>query len=219
MDHAVALVQAYLHVNGYFTIAELPVLVPLTAGGVKSGTDIDLLALRLRGAGGGAAGGAVARCEPDAALGIPDTAVDMLIVEVKEGRAELNRGATSPETLGAALDRFGLDARAEGGMPFRDLEREGEGRWPGDVSVRMLAFGSVVDPRLVTGFRAVSLPHVGRYLSDYLQSEWEALRHAHFKDRAIGLLALFEQVRRIPAEPSDLEAGAGSAPVEGRSRG
>lgn len=26
MDNAVALVQAYLHVNGYFTVAEYPVL-------------------------------------------------------------------------------------------------------------------------------------------------------------------------------------------------
>ena len=50
MDTAVALVQAYLHVNGYFTVVEHPVL-ELRAGQVRTVTDLDVLAYRLPGAG------------------------------------------------------------------------------------------------------------------------------------------------------------------------
>ena len=51
MDNAVALVQAYLHVNGYFTVAEYPVLESLRHGGYRSITDLDILAFRFAGAG------------------------------------------------------------------------------------------------------------------------------------------------------------------------
>jgi len=196
MDHAVALVQAYLQVNGYFTVAEFPVLARLPGGGFKSATDIDLLALRLRGSRGGAVAGG-SDFEPDPELEIPDVSLDVLLIEVKEGRAELNRSAKNPEILRSVLARFGLDDHTSP-KSLSNLERHGEGRWPGDVAVRMLAFGSVVDPAVVRGFRAISLPHVTRYLSTYLDADWEALRHAHFRDAALGLLALFEQVRRTP---------------------
>ena len=42
MDTAVALVQAYLHVNGYFTVVEHPVLESLRAGQVRSVSDADM---------------------------------------------------------------------------------------------------------------------------------------------------------------------------------
>lgn len=51
MDTAVALVQAYLNVNGYFTVVEYPVLEVGSAGQVRTVTDIDILAHRFAGAG------------------------------------------------------------------------------------------------------------------------------------------------------------------------
>lgn len=51
MDPAVALVQAYLRVNGYFTVAEYPVLEATRSGGFQMATDLDLLAFRFPGAG------------------------------------------------------------------------------------------------------------------------------------------------------------------------
>jgi hypothetical protein len=36
MDHAVALVQAYLRVNGYFTVSEYPIIVPDGGGGYRT---------------------------------------------------------------------------------------------------------------------------------------------------------------------------------------
>lgn len=49
MDNAVALVQAYLYVNGYFTVAEYPVLEALKHAGYRTVTDIDILAFRFPG--------------------------------------------------------------------------------------------------------------------------------------------------------------------------
>jgi hypothetical protein len=40
MDNAVALVQAYLRVNGYFTVAEYPVLEATRDGGYRAATDV-----------------------------------------------------------------------------------------------------------------------------------------------------------------------------------
>jgi hypothetical protein len=62
--------------------------------------------------------------------------------------------------------------------------------------VRLLAFGSTVDPAVVDGFLALSLTHVTRYLDEYIRDNWDALRHAHIRQEAFGFLALLEQVRR-----------------------
>lgn len=204
MDHAVALVQAYLQVNGYFTVAEYPILEALEGGGYKSATDVDLLALRLGDAGGvvaveGDVSIAPEHFEPDPELRVPGGAADFLIIEVKEGRAELNRGAKNPEVLSAVLTRFGLRPHAKMGKSLRELERKGRTKWPGDTWVRMLAFGSIVEPKIAVGFQAISLPHVMQYLRAYLEQYWDALRHAHIRHEAFGFLALLEQVRRAEA--------------------
>ena len=46
MDHAVSLVQTYLQLNGYFTSAEYPIMASAGRNGVRSITDIDILAFR-----------------------------------------------------------------------------------------------------------------------------------------------------------------------------
>ena len=46
MDTAVARVQAYPHVNGYFTVVEFPVLDALRAAPAWTVTDFDILASR-----------------------------------------------------------------------------------------------------------------------------------------------------------------------------
>jgi len=43
MDNAVALVQAYLRINGYFTVAEFPILEG-SHGQFHEVTDLDMLA-------------------------------------------------------------------------------------------------------------------------------------------------------------------------------
>jgi hypothetical protein len=225
MDHAVALVQAYLQVNGYFTVAEYPVLEALELGGYKAATDVDLLGLRLPMASGGAVArpctesasedGAVdtGPTIPDPALRVPRGSADLLIIEVKEGRAELNRGAKNDSVLTSVLTRFGLCPQKRLARALRELQEKGKtrwtggkgerGGWPARTSVRMLAFGSVVEPKLVRGFHAISLSHVTGFLQQYMEHHWESLRYAQIKHEALGFLALLEQVRRSPTPPSD----------------
>ncbi len=50
MDNAVALVQAYLRINGYFTVAEYTILRSHGADGVQMATDIHIMAFRFPGA-------------------------------------------------------------------------------------------------------------------------------------------------------------------------
>ena len=52
MDTAVGLVQAYLQINGYFTVTEYPVVEAMRRqGGYRTSTDLDVLAIRFPGAG------------------------------------------------------------------------------------------------------------------------------------------------------------------------
>ena len=203
MDHAVALVQAYLHINGYFTVTEYQVLEALSEGGYKTATDIDLLALRLPHAGGprpirdeeideG--------FEPDRVLETQDKRPDLLIIEVKEGRAELNPGARSREVLDAVLRRWGFCPEAHLSKAIDQLRRKGSADIPSGPRIRLLAFGSVVDPKKVRGFKAISLGHVISYLRGYIEEHWDLLRHAQVKQPALGLLALLEQASQQDRE-------------------
>lgn len=112
MDNAVAQVQTYLHVNGYFTVAEYPIVGSGRHGGYRTVTDLDILAFHFPGAArlvprlhGRSDGGD--REESDPVLGVPTDQADMLIGEVKEGRAQITDAATDPAVLKAALARFG----------------------------------------------------------------------------------------------------------------
>ena len=70
MDTAVGLVQAYLRVNGYFTVAEYPVLDATGPAGPRTITDLDILAIRLHHIPGD---------DPDPALGARPGAPDMIV--------------------------------------------------------------------------------------------------------------------------------------------
>ena len=87
MDTAVGLVQAYLRINGFFTVTEYPIIARSQAGG-RMLTDMDILAVRFPGA---------QRWIPDAErqgealpidprLADDDESMFMIIGEVKEGR-------------------------------------------------------------------------------------------------------------------------------------
>ncbi len=92
MDNAVALVQTYLHVNGYFTVAEYPIIGSGRHGDYRTVTELDILAFRFPGATRlvprlpGRGDDSAEREEPDPVLGTPADQADMLIGEVKDGR-------------------------------------------------------------------------------------------------------------------------------------
>ncbi len=51
MDNAVALVEAYLRMNGYSAVAEYPFVEAMRQRGHRVATDLDILAFRFPGAG------------------------------------------------------------------------------------------------------------------------------------------------------------------------
>ncbi len=200
MDNAVALVQAYLRINGYFTVSEYPVILPAAAGGYRTATDLDLLAFRFPGAGrsspqetlGGAPGAEI----PDPALGADRNHPDMLIGEVKEGRAELNGAATDAEVLGAVLTRFGCCPPDDVAAAVASLQRHGRAPLPDGHQVRLVAFGSTLEAGSGGRYSRVMLGHILEFLEAYLDRYWESLRVAESKDPALGFLILRAKAQR-----------------------
>src|SRR5688572_1570236 len=145
MDHAVALVQAYLQLNGYFTSAEYPIIAGAGRNGFRTITDIDILAFRFPSGEPLAKRG---RKHPsgldvsglDSGLGVPVDQIDMIIGEVKEGRVGINTGIRSPEVLQTVINRFG--EVAESGRVVQQLLQSGSATIEPQYSIRLIAFGS-----------------------------------------------------------------------------
>ena len=207
MDNAVSLVQAYLRVNGYFTVAEYPVIEAIREGGYREATDLDILAFRFPRAGqlvarvGHTADSLAYALDP--ALAIDQSSADMLIGEVKEGVAELNHAATDPAVLRAAFTRFGCCPPDHVDHLVHSLLRDGQTKTPDGHRVRMIAFGST-PPGHSHRYEVILLAHVIQFLRDYLRENWDVLHHADFKDPAFGFLMTFEKARRgLPANQSN----------------
>ena len=212
MDHAVSLVQAYLQLNGYFTSAEYPIIASAGRTGVRTITDIDILAFRFptgfpmpQPMRKRAPQGGLDVTELDAGLGVPADSIDMIIGEVKEGRVGINTGVRDPEVLRVVVSRLG-DSGEEIGRVVHQLLKGGTATSPGGVVVRLIAFGSFPPGSAVPPCRIISLGHVLDYLQKYVTRHWGVLRHLQFKDPAFGFLMTLEKARR---------GGAGRRGAEG----
>ena len=199
MDNAVALVEAYLRVNGYFTVAEYPVLEAARDGRFRAVTDLDILAFRFPRAGrlitGQGPGRNGHRFEIDPELGVAVEDADMIIGEVKEGRGRLNAAARDTEVLEAALLRFGCVSEGETARVVEEIVRAGTATLVSGHRVRLVIFASLPDD----GERSVPtirLGHIVGFLQSYLREHWEALHTAEFKDPVFGFLAMLEKAAR-----------------------
>ncbi len=199
MDNAVALVQSYLHLNGYFTVTELPVIETGRSGIHRTATDIDVLAFRFRDATrlvprhGSSSTNDIAINELDPALGITEGEADMLVGEVKEGKATLNRGATQPAVLRAALTRFGCCSGEHAEGLVSDLIQSGETRTEHGHRIRLVAFGSTSGDGHAQRCHVVLLNHIIQYLDGYLQRHWSTLRVAEFKEPSLAFLGMLKK--------------------------
>lgn len=197
MDAAVALVQAYLRVNGYLTVAEYPVMEAVRAGGYRAATDLDILAFRFPRAGrrlaGGEPEGPRFEFAPDPALGCPPDRADMLVGEVKEGKARLNPAMRDPEVLGVALARFGCCPLKDAARAAEELLRRGRVVTSAGHRARIVAFGSGSAASARHAHTVVDLGHVIGFLRGYFREHWDVLRHAQFKDEVLALTMLFEK--------------------------
>lgn len=196
MDNAVALVQAYLYINGYFTVSEYPILESRRVDSVQMATDIDILAIRFPGAvrqvlGRSGRKHGAALSIPDPALKVAEGRPDMIIGEVKEGRAQLNKSMRSPPVVAAALARFGCCDPAHAKETAQRLLQRGRVETPEGHLVRIVVFAAgAADER---HFQLVSLAHITAYLRSYLRQHWKLLRHAQFGDPVLSLLMTLEK--------------------------
>lgn len=202
MDNAVALVQAYLRINGYFTVAEYPILETHEPHNLQMASDIDILAFRFPGAvrqiigkhGRKRQGGLSI---PDPHLKVPNGVPDMIIGEVKEGRAHLNKSMRNPAIVSAALARFGCCDSRHARRTARNLLDSGHSETPEGHVVRTVVFapGTAEERR----FQFISLSHVTTFLRGYLREHWRVLRHAHFGDPVLSLLMTLEKAGKSRA--------------------
>jgi hypothetical protein len=203
MDHAVALVQAYLQLNGYFTSAEYPIIAGAGRNGFRTITDIDILAFRFptgepltnstpKGKRKGPKGLDVSGL--DDGLAVPTDSIDMIIGEVKEGRVNINTGIRDPEVLRTVINRFGQVGDTD--RVVQSLLHTGAAEIPPAYSVRLIAFGSFPPGSEIPPCRIISLGHVLQFLQNYVRKHWHMLRHLQFKDPAFGFLMTLEKARR-----------------------
>lgn len=201
MDNAVALVESYLRVNGYLTVAEYPLVEVTRNGEYRAATDLDILAFRFPGAGrlvsrrGRAAttGSGVLSYAPDPVLGCDPQQADMIIGEVKEGRAELNAATREPAVLEAALARFGCCGPDPVQKVVEVLLHQGHAQTHSGHIIRLIVFGSATSQQDAHGAKIVSLGHVRKFLQDFVHEHWDVLRREQLKDPALGFLVMLEK--------------------------
>ncbi len=208
MDPAVAVVQAYLQLNGYLTVAEFPIAA-VGRSGSEAVTDVDLIALRFPLAQPlGADPGHGASTDP--ALRVGDDAMDLLICEVKEGKARVNPNLSRADTLRATLARIGCCAPDHVQHHVRELLRHGlaEMGHPGGTPCR--ARIAVFAGRPGDARRApllISLAHAAREICRFLAGHRTAFHAVRLTQPALAQLHLLEKLG-ILAERQGLAATA-----------
>lgn len=197
MDTAVALVKTYLQANGFFTVTEYPILESIGVT-TRTVTDIDVLAIRFRGAGGltseSSTGGI--RIEPDTALGLSDAQIEVIIGEVKEGAAELNKAARDPAVIAAALRRFGeLQPETEEEI-VKDLLDDGEAIHPAGLRIRQVVFATKPPSRRSNPYEWMNIGDIAEWMQTQVEAHWDKMKAVQSKDPALSFLLLFEKARR-----------------------
>ena len=200
MDIAVALVQSYLHANGYLTVTEYP-LVEATKGGVRSRTDLDIIAFRFPH---GSAGHRKRLTgddapEPDPALHVPPDCPDMIIGEVKEGAARFNEAMRDPRVLRAALTRFGCcEGQLVDGVVQQLIDR-GQAITPEGHQVRMVVFGTGGrEGKRLPDELVVELGHVLRFLQGHIAAHRAVFRAARSHDDILAFLTILDKAGLEP---------------------
>jgi hypothetical protein len=199
MDTAVSLVQSYLFANGFFTVTEYPILETLTPGESRTVTDIDVLALRFPGAGDNERSAATSGVvlQPDPELGLSDEYIEVIIGEVKEGAAELNKAARDSAVLRAVLDRFGAMDPDVARQVVEELIQTGTAMHPsGLVRFRQMVFASLPPTRYHYRYTWISHGHIVEWMREQVRTHWDKLKTIQSKNPTLSHLILFEKALR-----------------------
>jgi hypothetical protein len=199
MDTAVSLVQSYLFANGFFTVTEYPILETLTHGESRTVTDIDVLALRFPGAGENDTGATTSgiMIEPDPELGLSDKYIEVIIAEVKEGAAELNKAARDPKVLRAVLDRFGAMDPDVAQQVVDELVRTGTAMHPsGLLRFRQMVFASLPPTRHHFRYTWINHGHIVEWMREQVRDHWDEIKTIQSKNPVLSYMILFEKAHR-----------------------
>ncbi len=196
MDTAVSLVQSYLYMNGYFTVTEYPVLELMASGEYRNLTDVDILALRLPGVGSADPDTGQPLIAVDPALGVDEGRLDLIIAEVKEGKAELNASSRDPIVLTAALRRFGQVDDDTVADIIEQLLEDGEAFHPAGIRVRLCAFGARPPHKSDVPYMWRLHGELTNYIHKTLTEHWSAAQTIQSKDPALSFILLMEKAAR-----------------------
>ena len=198
MDVATSLVQPYLHVNGYFTTTDYPLVEQLMHQPPRALTDVDMLAVRLDEREGGSDGVRKPRVtgptvpKVDPALNTPPKRTDMIVAEIKKGRARINPASRTRNMLAGALARFGCCPARKAPDLVQTLLQHGQATGDNGHVIRMVLFASQGE-RAPQGWHWVRLDHVFRFLDEYLRREHKLLGHLDLRDPALAWLSLMRK--------------------------
>lgn len=184
--------QAYLRLNGFFTVTEYPI-IGIGKHGAYSLTDVDVLAARFPSAqqwitSRGQRGYAF---ENDPLLEIEPHCIQMIIGEVKEGRAKLNPNAYTPAVIEAVIRRFGCCDEEPGEVALQVIGHGSADTHLGNQKcrIRMMAFGGGPDIP-ASNYDCITLRHVVGYLNNFVHRHSEVFLSAQIKDESFDLMAL-----------------------------
>ncbi len=196
MDTAVSLVQSYLYMNGFFTVTEYPVLELMASGEYRNLTDVDILALRLPSDGNSGPEADQPLIAVDPALGVDEGRLDLIIAEVKEGKAELNAAGRDPAVLTAALRRFGHIDDNTVAYILEQLLEDGEAVHPAGIRVRLCAFGARPPHKSDVPYMWRLHSELTEYIRRTLTEHWAAAQTIQSKDPALAFILLMEKSTR-----------------------
>jgi hypothetical protein len=195
MNSGAALVEAYLRVNGYLVLDEVPLVLPDETGGYRTLTDLDIVAVRWPQVKMGApdeAGRILNPIRTDPVLDVPEGVIDVIIGEVKEGRAQFNRALRSQEALRMGLERVGICSDDELEIASAALAEQAAVQLTGSDpvrQVRLVAFGIGTSRKAETHY-VVSLRDATTFVEDLMRRAHEVLLPSTLADPVLGLLHL-----------------------------
>ncbi len=198
IDVGTQLVQAYLQANGYFTVADYPLVEVAKSQVVRSVTDLDMLAFRFAGQSVDSGKSKQQKVvgpmvlTPDAALRCPQQGTDMIVAEVKQGRARVNSASRNPRVLEAALSRFGCCEPGDANRVVSELLQHGQTRVMHGHKIRMVLFASSGE-RAPAGWHLVYLEQVFMFLDQLLREHQSNWRSIDFHDPALAWLSLLQK--------------------------
>ncbi|KAA0225905.1 MAG: hypothetical protein AKCLJLPJ_01499 [Fimbriimonadales bacterium] len=193
IEPAVGLVQAYLRLNGFFTVTEYPVM-GIGQHGAYSLTDVDLLAVRFPNAQQwiGGKGHRGFGLENDPILEIEPHCIQMVIGEVKEGKPRLNENAITPRVIETVIRRFGCCEENPRDVAQRVVSHGRANTHVGvqECRIRMVVFaGGDPEPAPAT-YDVIGLRHIVEYLNDFVHRHSDVFLSSQIKDESFDMMAL-----------------------------